>query len=586
MSIEDIVFNPYVENNIEEMSNTIIRYYHETQPEIVMEKLAERVYFDNSIPWSNVLISMSKKSDFIHNIEKQFYKLIDDQKNDVVPQFTYLIVVLISCNLLKTNSLDSNTLRRITSSEAKYILFSFLAAWDLQRAVELDKEYTIMNFGHVVEANKLPIKDLILNAEIDIYYGIVQDMLTDVKVQYHFNQEIQKIVKRQVEDELQRLGVFLEKCFQDTNENVNEFARDLLELTLVQGFLSEYWDINLSEKIYKSFSRNKNKLSDESKKMSLSALNKFRSRLKSEFAVAARYQIDKLNDNDKTYIFNIVEKASTMLINDFSETITVQSRSNWEWNDYAHALLNLYKGAHDDHDVVNVYQLCSDLGIKIYECQLETGSFDACLVRDSTLVFPIIIINTTGKSQGRINFSIAHEIAHAVLPHHANKNFFCFLDDVTESNTFVMNKQLEKEANNFATYILLPDRRFKEDFEKLDFTIDNVKLLSARYGASMVLVTKKWVERSNLEIAMVFSTAVKVDWAVFSDDFPFKWINHIDVLSSVNKVITEDERGSIKQQVHSTKWFEAEYPRCRILEESFKIFDNKVLTLLQVIDEE
>lgn len=570
------------------MADTIIQYYKETHPDTVMEQLANRIYFDNSIPWSSILISMSKEINFTDSVTNQFYIIIADQRNDLISQFTYLIVLLISCNLLNTDFLRSDQLNRITDHEAKYILYGFLASWDLQKALTLDSEFILKNFNHVVEADKVPIKDLIFNSVDDTFYNIVKSMLNDVKVQYHFNQEIQRIVKRQDEEEFLKLEVFLGKCFKDTNEYVNEFACDLLELTSVQGFLKNCWDINLSEKLYKSFSHNKINRSNESKKISLQALNRLRGRMSSDFAVAARYQINKLNEKDKSYILSIVEEASTKLIDDFSEKITFQPSDNWEWKDYAHVLINLYKDAHSDHEVVNVYQLCSDLGIKIYQCSLETTDFDACLVRDSTLVSPIIIINTSEKSQGRINFSIAHEIAHAVIPHHANKNYFCYLDDVTESDKFVMDKQLEKEANSFAAYILLPDRQFKEDFEKLDFTIDNVRLLSDKYEASLVLVTKKWVERSNLEIAMVFSTAGKVDWAGFSDNFPFKWACHIDELSSVIKVITEDTRKSIKQHVHSTKWFEAEHPRHQsyiILEESYKIFNNKVLTLLQILDE-
>ncbi|PGO26403.1 hypothetical protein CN984_17690 [Bacillus cereus] len=118
----------------------------------------------------------------------------------------------------------------------------------------------------------------------------------------------------------------------------------------------------------------------------------------------------------------------------------------------------------------------------------------------------------------------------------------------------------------------------------MDFTMKNVNRLSKKYNASLVLVAKKWVELSKLEIAMVFSTKGVVDWWSKSESFPYKIEGTIYKQSSVLRAI-DSERKITGNKVIFDKWFQAEYPRYGIREQSYNLFEDKILTLLQIIDE-
>lgn len=587
MGIDNIVFNPYEENTSSQIVDIIEEYLRTTPREVALQELSERIFYDNSVGWKEPLVVIFKKNvELTSQVPKYYCELIRNQCHEILPQFSYLVTFLIAEKILLVDVISHEMIKNLNNEEAKYILMAFLASWDMNKAIGLDADYVRENFVHIIESSRMPIKELILSSSKNqSYFCVIQNALKNVTAQYHFNQEIQRIIRFKNKGELEELALFFEKCNRSEEEHVIEFIADLIELSTVQRFLKESWDFNLLERLYKNFARNKAVMSQSLRNITINTLNRFKSEMESGFAIAARQEINKLKENDKNYITQRVKELSEAKILNYNEVFIPPANEQWEWEDYAHYLVKYYKERHPNEEVVDVIQLAKDLGIKTIVKKLETEQFDACLVRDCTLKAPVIIVNSTKKSRGRINFSIAHEIAHAILPHHAQNNFFCFLDDVNETSKFKMDKHLEKEANSFAAYILLPYKQFIEDISCMDFTIKNVNRLSKKYNASWVLVAKKWVESSKLEIAMVFSTNGVVDWWSRSESFPYYKIEGaIYKQSSVFRAI-ELERKLTGNKVIFDKWFQAEYPRHRIQEQSYMLFEDKVLTLLQIIDE-
>ncbi|PQQ45504.1 ImmA/IrrE family metallo-endopeptidase [Bacillus thuringiensis] len=589
MSINDIMFNPYDENISTEIVNIIEEYLSKTHPKVALQELSDRIFYDNSVGWREPLLSIFQKNNKLANqVPAYYYELIRNNCDEFLPQFTYLVTFLIAEKILPVDVISHMVVKSLNNKEAKYILMAFLASWDIEIALDLDAHYVKGNFEHIIYSSKLKIKELILSSSRnESYFSVIENMLMDVTVQYYFNQEIQRIIRSQNKVELEELDIFLEKCNRSEKEQIIEFIADLIELNTIQKFLKESWNFNLLERLYKNFALNAEVMSSSLKEITINALNRLKRNLDSDFAIAARQEIHKLKENDKKYIIKRVGELSEAKITQYNEVFTSPENGQWDWKDYANHLVRYYKEKHPNEDVVNVIQLAKDLGLKTIIKKLETEQFDACLVRDCTLKVPVIIVNSTKKSIGRVNFSIAHEIAHAILPHHAQNNFFCFLDDVTETSKIKMDKQLEREANNFAAYILLPYKQFVEDISRMDFTIKNVKRLSKKYNASWVLVAKKWVELSKLDIAMVFSEKGIVDWWTRSESFPYYRIEGtIHKQSSVFRVIELEGNKVSRKNITFDKWFQEKYPIYRIQEQSYSVFEDKVLTLIQIIDED
>lgn len=77
-----------------------------------------------------------------------------------------------------------------------------------------------------------------------------------------------------------------------------------------------------------------------------------------------------------------------------------------------------------------------------------------------------IMINSNIENIGRKNFTIAHELGHYFLNHALKQNdFYCVDSEILEdgSNT----SEIEKEANYFATCLLMPEEKIASAFKAL-----------------------------------------------------------------------------------------------------------------------
>lgn len=71
---------------------------------------------------------------------------------------------------------------------------------------------------------------------------------------------------------------------------------------------------------------------------------------------------------------------------------------------------------------------------------------------------PFIILGSVRKSSVRRNFDLAHELGHLLLHRKVE------MDNLSTDEY----RKIEKEANNFASYFLLPKNEFIEDFSSID----------------------------------------------------------------------------------------------------------------------
>lgn len=70
---------------------------------------------------------------------------------------------------------------------------------------------------------------------------------------------------------------------------------------------------------------------------------------------------------------------------------------------------------------------------------------------------PFIVLGNKKKSAVRRNFDLAHELGHLLLHYKID------MDSLTKDE----HKKIEKEANNFASFFLLPKEQFLQDFSKV-----------------------------------------------------------------------------------------------------------------------
>lgn len=74
-----------------------------------------------------------------------------------------------------------------------------------------------------------------------------------------------------------------------------------------------------------------------------------------------------------------------------------------------------------------------------------------------------IMVNKNIDNEGRKNFTIAHELGHYFLNHNLHNNaLFCTADAISENE--YLKDPIEREANYFATCLLMPAEKVKNAF--------------------------------------------------------------------------------------------------------------------------
>ncbi|GHS89637.1 hypothetical protein AGMMS49957_13260 [Synergistales bacterium] len=138
----------------------------------------------------------------------------------------------------------------------------------------------------------------------------------------------------------------------------------------------------------------------------------------------------------------------------------------------ASALLSNTKLLMGDCPPVNLGVICKYLGIEVYT--MPCASFGAVFSREPS---PRILVNSNLKP-GRFRFSIAHELGHFTLNHRPS----FILTDLADGKYIRGDVHLERQADIFASELLLPEASLRSDLSVRGFSVAE---LAKRYKVSM-----------------------------------------------------------------------------------------------------
>jgi hypothetical protein len=121
------------------------------------------------------------------------------------------------------------------------------------------------------------------------------------------------------------------------------------------------------------------------------------------------------------------------------------------------------------------------------------------------------IVNKKVKNFGRRSFTMAHEIGHFVLHRKLQDEFRCSGSMI---NDFRVN-QLEKEANTFASQLLLPPNRLRS-FDESRWSIETLQAIADMFGVSWQAAGLRMTQISSRPIGFVVSISGVVEWGCAS----------------------------------------------------------------------
>lgn len=205
----------------------------------------------------------------------------------------------------------------------------------------------------------------------------------------------------------------------------------------------------------------------------------------------------------------------------------------------------------DMHPPVDLYALSATIGLKIKD--VPSRGFDGALVRIAGRPLGIIAKRQMLEDKGRKQFTIAHEIGHYILPGHGFDISACAKAELDVAEEKVA--QTEKEANRFASELLMPSALVAPIVDKYGLTIKTCNFICKLFGASFTAVASKCVEASGREVAMVVTDSKIIKYFQRGRRWKHR-IKRGEVLSeeSMAALLPSSRMGEIQGEVPASAW--------------------------------
>lgn len=169
----------------------------------------------------------------------------------------------------------------------------------------------------------------------------------------------------------------------------------------------------------------------------------------------------------------------------------------------------------------------------------------------------MIAYNDSLSSIGRIRFTKAHELGHYMLHRDRQDQFMCSKEDMLE---WEGGKDIEAEADKFASYLLMPFDDFREQLNG-DINFDALSHCADRYQVSLTAAVLKWLSYTEEKAVLIVSKDGFMEWASSSNAaknsgayFKTKG-NVIDIPEGTLTQFSEVQEDRIGRRVSAKKWF-------------------------------
>jgi hypothetical protein len=192
-----------------------------------------------------------------------------------------------------------------------------------------------------------------------------------------------------------------------------------------------------------------------------------------------------------------------------------------------------------------------------------------------------IITVSTSASRGRERFSAAHELAHW-LRDAGEVAMLCNPDSAFDDSG---GWNRETRANDYAADLLLPKSMFKPRAENKSMTLQTVSSLADTFATSLTATAIRLVQLGSFPAVVVVSDAQRMRWFRRGPDVPESLWPHVPGRKTFAYDIARRKADSGSDHVYVDEWFSGAVERHRIHEDSRRLTDDLVLSILWWTDE-
>jgi hypothetical protein len=198
------------------------------------------------------------------------------------------------------------------------------------------------------------------------------------------------------------------------------------------------------------------------------------------------------------------------------------------------------------------------------------------------------------RTEGRVRFSLAHELGHYYLPHHNRR-----LRDGKMHNSvsdYRSKDPMEQQADEFAAAILMPLELFRKELDSFRCGFCDLKdlgRLADRLGASITSTARRYCQADREPCTVFFSQDGVISWGVSSTDMKlnkmyfYEYGTPAPARSKTANLWDRINRGEACEVVSGTVdaqvWFQ--WPRSKYLWEEVMPLGNTGVAITQLTPE-
>jgi Zn-dependent peptidase ImmA (M78 family) len=144
------------------------------------------------------------------------------------------------------------------------------------------------------------------------------------------------------------------------------------------------------------------------------------------------------------------------------------------------------------------------------------AGFEGMLVANDDRSKWLIIYNNDNGSEGRQRFTVAHEFGHYMIHRELQDQFACSDDDISTGDGNERN--IEVEADQFASTLLMPYDDFRKQVSGQPICFDLIGHCADRYGVSLTAAALRWIDIAPERAILIASRDDHMLWAKSNED--------------------------------------------------------------------
>lgn len=213
------------------------------------------------------------------------------------------------------------------------------------------------------------------------------------------------------------------------------------------------------------------------------------------------------------------------------------------------------------NEKIDLYGLAEELNIKVVERSFNKKVLGACKTKG---IQRIILLNNNIDYEKRKRFTLAHEIGHLVLGHG---------DQYCDSKNFYI-RQIERDANTFASELLVPSKYIREFVHNKDVTCESIFSVSEQFDVSYSVASISLLK--NMEDSFVIIYNKDESFSSF-----FTWGFYCKVHPLLHEVLYKYGEHAYELKNLDTWFLNCYFSQCFV--ETKKLSDGNYLSLLKFV---